>query len=95
MASREADRETLAVYAARAPEFAARFSRPTRRLVLGSAERIFHRAEKVLELGCGSGVDAAALVDAGYSIVATDGSPQMLAEATRNYPHLQKQSCLA
>lgn len=95
MASTGADRRTLAVYAARAPEFAGRFSHPERRLVLSSAEKIFDRTEKILELGCGSGVDAATLIDAGYDIVASDGSPQMLAEATRSYPQLRDRSCLA
>ncbi len=49
------------------------------------------RRERVLELGCGSGRDAAFLVRHGGigGLTATDGSPEMLREALKLHPELQ------
>jgi len=38
---------------------------------------------RVLELGCGSGADSAAMIAAGFDVDPTDGTPQMAAEAER------------
>jgi len=43
---------------------------------------------RILELGSGSGRDAAALLASGFDVVATDGSEAMLAEAARLHPQL-------
>jgi SAM-dependent methyltransferase len=43
---------------------------------------------RVLELGCGSGRDAAALLARGFDVTATDGSAEILAEAARHHPEL-------
>jgi SAM-dependent methyltransferase len=43
---------------------------------------------RLLELGCGTGRDAAALLAMGYDIRAIDGSAAMLAEAARLHPPL-------
>jgi SAM-dependent methyltransferase len=43
----------------------------------------------VLELGCGSGREAAFLQSKGYGIVATDGSMAILLEAIRLHPELR------
>ena len=44
---------------------------------------------KVLEIGCGSGRDAMALVDRGYQVTAVDGSPEMIRQACRIHPTLE------
>jgi ubiquinone/menaquinone biosynthesis C-methylase UbiE len=43
----------------------------------------FSRGDRVLEIGCGTGVDACFLADRGVSVVACDSSPQMIAAAHR------------
>jgi len=43
---------------------------------------------RVLDLGCGSGRDAARLLSGGYDVVAADGSEAMLAQATALHPEL-------
>ncbi|MGF1466916.1 MAG: methyltransferase domain-containing protein [Sandaracinaceae bacterium] len=45
-----------------------------------------HRTGTVVDLGCGSGVLARAVVDAGYDAVGFDLSPAMVDEARRNAP---------
>ena len=44
----------------------------------------------LLELGCGSGREAAFLTSKGFEVVATDGSPSMLEEAKRLHPELAR-----
>jgi SAM-dependent methyltransferase len=43
---------------------------------------------RVLEIGCGSGRDAAFLLAHGYDVTATDASPSMLAVAAQRHPEL-------
>jgi len=43
---------------------------------------------RVLEIGCGSGRDAAFLLAHGYDVTATDASPSMLALAVQRHPEL-------
>ncbi len=42
-------------------------------------EKAFRPGERVLEIGCGTGVDACFLADRGVSVLACDSSPQMIA----------------
>lgn len=46
-------------------------------------EKAFHPGESVLEIGCGTGVDACFLAERGVTVVACDSSPQMLNVAIR------------
>ncbi|MBP1598851.1 MAG: Methyltransferase type 11, partial [Acidobacteria bacterium] len=48
----------------------------------------------VVDLGCGSGLWARRLVDAGYSVLGIDMSPSMIAMARRRVPegHFRRQS---
>ncbi|MCG8552738.1 MAG: class I SAM-dependent methyltransferase [Desulfobacterales bacterium] len=43
---------------------------------------------KILELGCGSGRDAAFMVSRGFRVLATDGSASMVEQAKRHHPEL-------
>ena len=43
---------------------------------------------RVLEIGCGSGRDAAFLLSHGYDVTATDASPSMLTLAAQHHPEL-------
>ncbi len=57
----------------------------------GALEAVFAAlpsGARVLELGCGSGRDAAALVSRGFEVTAMDGSAEMLREAVRRHPEL-------
>jgi len=43
---------------------------------------------RLLELGCGSGRDAAFMVSQGFRVLATDGSASMIEQAKRHHPEL-------
>jgi SAM-dependent methyltransferase len=53
-------------------------------------ETAFHPGDCVLELGCGTGVDACFLADRGVKVVACDNSPQMIKVATRRFAECEK-----
>jgi heptosyltransferase-3 len=54
------------------------------------------KGASVLELGCGSGRDAAFLLASGFELTAVDASAGMIAEATRAHPELAgRVSCAA
>ncbi|HET7204626.1 MAG TPA: class I SAM-dependent methyltransferase [Steroidobacteraceae bacterium] len=63
-----------------------------RRIVWARLERIFRPAQRILELGCGTGEDAVRLALAGIDVVATDASPAMLAIAREK---ARRAGCLA
>ncbi len=46
-------------------------------------ERAFHLGDRVLEVGCGTGVDACFLAQRGVTVFACDASSQMIAVAQR------------
>ncbi len=50
--------------------------------VLREVKNIFHPGDRVLEIGCGTGVDSAYFASAGIRVHATDLSPKMV-DATR------------
>jgi len=61
-------------------------------------EKTFQPGNRVLEIGCGTGIDACFLAEHGVTVVACDNSPQMISVATRRvadcakpnlvYPHV-------
>jgi len=53
-------------------------SERVRRVSLATAQTLFVKGERVLELGCGTGRDAVALARDGIRVVATDVSPEMI-----------------
>jgi cyclopropane fatty-acyl-phospholipid synthase-like methyltransferase len=46
-------------------------------------EKTFHPGDRVLELGCGTGIDASFLAQRGVTVVACDASPLMITMAQR------------
>ena len=56
-------------------------------IVLATLERYgVPRTAAILEVGCGEGRDARAVLDAGYRLTATDVSPEAIAYCRRTYP---------
>lgn len=76
------DPATLAFYAAEAPVYAASGPGGTSRHLAGFLARL-SRSARILELGCGGGRDAEAMIAAGFDVDATDGVPALAAEAAR------------
>lgn len=84
-----ADQSTLAHYHSRAPEETARYETADMDRLHRLLGVTLDRGARILELGCGSGRDAAHLVSLGHDVTATDGSPAMLEQAARLHPALQ------
>ncbi|AUH65793.1 class I SAM-dependent methyltransferase [Paracoccus zhejiangensis] len=78
--SRFSDDETLRFYAQSSSDYA---NEGAGRIWAGLSDFIALLPEgaEVLELGCGAGREAAALLAAGFRVDATDGSAEMVAEA--------------
>lgn len=57
--------------------------RAERDAVWGELRRVFHSGQRILELNCGTGVDAAYLAEAGVRVLACDIAPGMIAMARR------------
>jgi SAM-dependent methyltransferase len=60
-----------------------RIGRAQRASVWSELKKAFAPGDRVLEIGCGTGVDACFLGGYGVKVVACDSSPRMLAVATR------------
>ncbi len=74
------DPDTLTFYAAEAPDYAASGPGGIGRHLEGFLERLAPGAS-ILELGCGSGRDAAYMESRGFAVEPTDGVPEMAAQA--------------
>jgi SAM-dependent methyltransferase len=55
-------------------------------IILGGLRRAGFRKGLIVDLGCGSGILARALTEAGYDVLGVDLSPEMLRLAARNAP---------
>src|SRR6202161_1326335 len=79
------DEATLQFYRSNAESYAAWAKAPSTRLIgfLG----LLPPGGSILELGCGAGNHAAEMLAAGFSLRATDGSPEMAAIASRRLGH--------
>lgn len=80
------------VYAAPFDAAADRYDQVFTNSTIGRAQRLsvweelattFHAGDQVLEIGCGTGVDACYLAERGVKVLACDSSPKMIAVATR------------
>ncbi|WP_296515077.1 class I SAM-dependent methyltransferase [Rhodopseudomonas sp.] len=79
------DDATLTFYRRNAQEYAGWSKRRHRRLADFLA--LLPPAASILELGCGAGGDTAHMLANGFDVRATDGSPEMAAEAARRLKH--------
>jgi SAM-dependent methyltransferase len=77
------DAQTLSFYATEAAAYAARSDGigPSKRLATFTAR--LKPGAAVLDLGCGTGRDTQALIEAGFAVTAIDGSSAMAQEAER------------
>jgi SAM-dependent methyltransferase len=66
-----------------------RIGQAQRASVWKELEKTFHPGDRVLELGCGTGVDAFFLAQGGVTVFACDASPQMIALAQRRTRELR------
>ncbi len=57
--------------------------RAQRSLVWRDLDKLFHPGERILDIGCGTGEDAAHLAARGVQVYATDASPAMVRAARR------------
>jgi len=80
------DRRTLDFYASEAAAYAAR---PEHRRGENRSNFIAQLPSQatVLDLGCGAGGDTRALIEAGLTVTAIDGSPELAREAEKRIGH--------
>src|SRR4051812_6223873 len=76
------DEATLRFYGENAGAYAER-EMTSRRVRLGRFLAQLSPGATILELGCGAGFDTAEMLAQGFDVSATDGSPEMAAEASR------------
>jgi len=74
------DARTLLYYAAEAPAYAASGRIEPSRYLAAFLDRL-PAGGRILELGCGGGRDAGAMLARGFEVDATDGTPEMAREA--------------
>jgi SAM-dependent methyltransferase len=82
------DEGTLAYYETHAGDLARRYEGADLSEAHEQMARLFARGARLLELGCGSGRDAAALVARGYDVRGVDASAAMLSRAVSLHPEL-------
>jgi SAM-dependent methyltransferase len=80
-----ADDDTLQFYRRNAEAYASWAKAPSMRLKGFLA--LLPQGGSILELGCGAGNHAAMILEAGFKLRATDGSPEMAAVAARRLGH--------
>ena len=78
------DPATLAFYQASAPRYTLSSDTSHSRHLDGFLDRLAPGA-RVLELGCGGGRDAARIVERGFDLDATDGTPAMVRKAQERF----------
>lgn len=76
------DQQTLDFYQAEAPDYAASGAKGVSRHLDGFLDLLAPGA-RILELGCGSGRDAARMLERGFAVEATDGVAAMAVQAAR------------
>jgi SAM-dependent methyltransferase len=79
------DEETLQFYRSNAQSYADWAKAPSTRLRAFLA--LLPPGGSILELGCGAGNHSAVMLEAGFAVRATDGSPEMAAIASRRLGH--------
>ena len=79
---------TLNYYSQNALKVAARYESADVTQLHGFLSSSLKPGGRLLELGCGSGRDAAFMLSQGFKVLATDGSASMIAQAKRHHPEL-------
>lgn len=79
---------TLAYYDRNAPDIAAGYESVDMSRTLEGVSRYLPEGAAVLEIGTGSGRDAAWLLERGFSVTGVDGSRRMIGEAVSRHPEL-------
>jgi ubiquinone/menaquinone biosynthesis C-methylase UbiE len=69
-----------------------RIGQAQRAAVWKELDKAFRPGDRVLEIGCGTGVDACFLAKRGVTVVACDSSPQMITVASRRVKENEKHS---
>jgi 2-polyprenyl-3-methyl-5-hydroxy-6-metoxy-1,4-benzoquinol methylase len=81
--------KTLSYYANNAKDLSQRYESAKVDNIHSLLLNTFPSKSYLLEIGCGSGRDAAFMHQKGYDILAIDGSREMIAEAKRCHPELE------
>lgn len=76
------DDKTLRFYAKNAATYAQHRTRPSGEQ-LDAVLAALPPAARILELGCGNGMDAAHMLELGFDVDATDGTPELVDEARK------------
>ena len=79
-----ADPATIAFYEANAPRYTMSFGEAPSRHLDGFLDRL-GEGSRVLELGCGAGRDSARIIERGFILDATDGTPAMVHKANERF----------
>ena len=79
---------TIEYYRTHADDLARRYERADVSAVQQQLLNTFPPGSRLLEVGCGSGRDAAFMAAHGYDVLAVDGAPEMLAAAVAHHPEL-------
>ena len=79
-----ADPATIAYYQANAPRYTLSFGQAPSRHLDTFLDRLKPGA-RVLELGCGGGRDSARIIERGFELDATDGTPAMVKKANERF----------
>lgn len=82
------DRSTLNYYSQNALKVAQRYESADVRQLHDFLSSSLKPGGKLLELGCGSGRDAAFMVSQGFKVLATDGCASMVQQANLHHPEL-------
>lgn len=84
--------KTIKFYEENALELSDRFESISLDIFHEDMHQHFLEGAKILEIGCGSGRDAARALKNGFDITATDGSLALLKEVVRIHPELQEKT---
>lgn len=83
------DKTTIDTYSDNAEEFANRYESVSVSQQLKLFLKYLPAGGRILEIGCGSGRDAAFLLDQGFDVTAVDASNKLLSLAAKYHPQLQ------
>lgn len=82
------DTLTASYYDKSAPSLASRYEMANMNYTHRNLLRHLPEGGKILEIGCGSGRDAAFLLNHGFNVTAIDASSEMLSTAIAHHPEL-------